>query len=157
MISCRGLTIRSGDDDLAGVATGCSAAHGKPASSRAIATAIFGVGLCSAAICGTADTIAVVPYRQSRSRALAALASPGERHTDARAVLVMARDLQESADQCVPGARAAATSMLLPPLAPNRDADAGLVTGIGIELYRQSCTPTSFADHGQYVFTTSTK
>jgi len=35
--------------DFAGTGTGCSAAQRNPASSRAIATAIFGAGLCSAA------------------------------------------------------------------------------------------------------------
>ena len=74
---------------------GCSAAHRKPASSRAIATAIFGVGLCCSASVGSVDTAAAAPCPRSRSRGRLALAPPRQRDADARSMLVVPAGLHQ--------------------------------------------------------------
>ena len=100
---------------FADAGAGCSAAHRKPASSRAIATAIFGAGLCSAASfrkrrhsrCCALSAIAI-------TRAWLSLAPPRQRDADARAMLIVPRRFhQQPPDQRVPGARDAAAPMLL--------------------------------------------
>ena len=94
---------------------GCRAAQTKPASSRAIATAIFGAGLCSAANFPEASTQSLLcPIGNRNHTRRLALAPARECTPDARPVLVIPRDFhQQSSDQGVTGAGDAAAPMLL--------------------------------------------
>ena len=94
---------------------GCSTAQTKPASSRAIATAIFGAVCAPPRDVGSGDTAAVAPCPQSRSRARVgpSVVASGRRHPGA-VLIVPRRFHQHAADEGIAGLRDAAAPMRSP-------------------------------------------